>query len=36
MAALANRYPQLDAGRLEKLLAQAMFVADLWGADSAG
>lgn len=36
MAALANRYPQLDAGRLEKLLAQAMFVAELWGADSAG
>lgn len=31
MAVLAGRYPQLDAGKLEKLLAQAMFAAELWG-----
>lgn len=36
MAALAARYPEMDASRLEKLLARAMFVAELWGADSAG
>lgn len=36
MAVLASRYPSMDAGKLEKLLARAMFVAELWGADSAG
>lgn len=31
MAVLAGRYPSLDAGRLESLLARAMFVSELWG-----
>lgn len=31
---LAERYPQLDAARLEKLLGRAMFVAELHGATS--
>ncbi|WP_234086766.1 DUF935 domain-containing protein [Azonexus sp. R2A61] len=35
MAALAGRYPALDAAKLEGLLARAMFVAELWGAASA-
>jgi phage gp29-like protein len=32
MAVLATAYPALDAARLERLLAQAMFAAELWGA----
>ena len=32
MAVLAGKYPQLDATRLETLLARAMFVSELWGA----
>lgn len=33
--ALLDAYPRMDAGPLEKLLAQAFFVADLWGAATA-
>jgi phage gp29-like protein len=36
MTMLSGKYPGLDASRLEGLLARAMFVAELWGADSAG
>ncbi len=32
MAILAGKYPQLDAGKLESLLARAMFAAEVWGA----
>lgn len=32
IAVLAGQYPKLDAGKIEALLARAMFVAELWGA----
>lgn len=32
MAALSALYPQMDAARLESLLARAMFAAEVWGA----
>lgn len=31
LAALAQSYPQLDDGELRQLLAQALFVGDIWG-----
>lgn len=31
LAALAERYPDMDSWRLEDLLARAMFAAELWG-----
>lgn len=32
MAILAGKFPTLDAGKLESLLARAMFAAEVWGA----
>lgn len=32
MAILAGKFPDLDAGKLERLLARAMFAAEVWGA----
>lgn len=32
MAILAGKYPALDAGKLEAMLARAMFAAEVWGA----
>lgn len=32
LAVLAEKYPTLDASKLESLLAHAMFVSELWGA----
>lgn len=32
MAALSALYPQMDAAKLESLLARAMFAAEVWGA----
>jgi phage gp29-like protein len=32
MAILAGKYPDLEAGKLEALLAKAMFAAEVWGA----
>lgn len=35
LAVLTARYPEMEAGKLEALLAQAMFAAELWGRDRA-
>jgi phage gp29-like protein len=32
---LAGKFPLLDAGKLESLLARALFVSELWGAGHA-
>lgn len=35
LAVLAGKFPALDAGKLENLLARALFVSELWGAGNA-
>lgn len=35
MELLAGKFPALDAGKLESLLARALFVSELWGAGNA-
>jgi len=36
LAALAERYPEMDSARLEDLLARALFAAETWGRANAG